>query len=107
MGLRYLPPIRTFDHLRYLDLTGLTGLTDDAVTGIVRFMPRIRNLIVAKCTGLTDDAVVAICGLGRHLHYLHMGHVSALVFFFLSTYSLRLFSSLRLLVFESGEVRED
>lgn len=74
----YAPPkLKPFDHLRYLDLTSLTQLTDDALAGIVKYMPKIRNLIVAKCSRLSDDAVYSICQLGKHLHYLHLGHVSA------------------------------
>lgn len=77
--LRYNPKPKTFDHLRYLDLTSLALVTDDAIAGIVKFMPRIRNLILAKCIGLTDEAVLSICSLGKHLHYLHMGHVGGYV----------------------------
>lgn len=73
--LRFNPTPKTFDHLRYLDLTSLSLITDDAIAGIVKYMPRIRNLILAKCIGLTDEAVLSICTLGKHLHYLHMGHV--------------------------------
>lgn len=69
------PRLRTFDHLRFLDLTSLTNLTDNAVAGIVRYMPRIRNLVLAKCENLTDNAVDSICSLGKHLHFLHMGHL--------------------------------
>lgn len=79
LSLAYQPQIRQFDHLRYLDLTSLNLISDDAVRGIVKHAPRIRNLILAKCAGLTDDAVEAICGLGKHLHYLHMGHMAACV----------------------------
>lgn len=75
-SLREPPRLRQFDHLRYLDLTSLSLLTDAAIAGIVKYMPRIRNLILAKCTGLTDEAVLSICSLGKHLHYLHLGHVS-------------------------------
>lgn len=75
-SLREAPRLRQFDHLRYLDLTSLSLLTDASIAGIVKYMPRIRNLILAKCTGLTDDAVLSICALGKHLHYLHLGHVS-------------------------------
>ena len=77
--LRHHPALKQFDHLRYLDLTSLSLLTDDAVAGIVKYAPRIRNLILTKCVGLTDDAVLSICALGKHLHYLHMGHVGGYV----------------------------
>jgi F-box and leucine-rich repeat protein GRR1 len=70
----YIGP-RQFDHLRYLDLTSLTGVTDEAIDGIVSTMPRIRNLILAKCVNLTDESVYSICRLGKHIHYLHLGHV--------------------------------
>ncbi|SCV72717.1 BQ2448_4254 [Microbotryum intermedium] len=70
------PRLKPFDHLRYLDLTSVALLTDDAVAGIVKYMPRIRNLILAKCGRLTDDAIHSISLLGKHLHYLHLGHVS-------------------------------
>ena len=68
--------VASIDHLRYLDLTALTGLTDEAIGNIVTCMPRIRNLILAKCTNLSDQAILSVCKLGRHLHYLHLGHVS-------------------------------
>lgn len=68
--------MKMMDHLRYLDLTSLNSLTDDAIEGIVKYMPKIRNLILAKCTRLTDESVYSICQLGKHLHYLHLGHVS-------------------------------
>ena len=70
------PGLRTFDHLRYLDLTSCHHLTDEAVKGIVRHMPRIRNLILAKCHRLTNEAILAVSTLGKHLHYLHLGHLA-------------------------------
>lgn len=70
------PQLRTFDHLRYLDLTSCHHLTDEAVKGIVRHMPRIRNLILAKCHRLTNEAILAVATLGKHLHYLHLGHLA-------------------------------
>lgn len=74
----FLPPaLSLFDHLRYLDLTSLSLLTDSALDGIVKYMPRIRNLILAKCLGVTDEGVESICKLGKALHYLHLGHVSS------------------------------
>ncbi|KAK4052080.1 SCF ubiquitin ligase complex subunit [Microbotryomycetes sp. JL201] len=72
------PRLKTLDNLRFLDLTSLTSLTDGAVAGIVKYMPKIRNLILAKCSRLTDDAVYSICQLGKHLHYLHLGHVTSI-----------------------------
>lgn len=74
--LRSPPALRPYDHLRYLDVTACAHLSDQAVAGIVKYCPRLRNLMLAKCTRLTDEALFAICGLGKHLHYLHLGHVS-------------------------------
>ena len=67
---------RMFEHVRYLDMTGLIHLTDAAMEGIVSTMPNIRNLVLAKCHNLTDDALISISKLGRHIHFLHLGHVS-------------------------------
>lgn len=71
-----LTTTRSFEHLRILDLTGCTSLTDAAVEGIISVAPKIRNLVLAKCTLLTDNAIASVCKLGRYLHYLHLGHVS-------------------------------
>ncbi|KAJ4497795.1 hypothetical protein C8R41DRAFT_758842 [Lentinula lateritia] len=74
-----LPPLiinRTFEHLRMLDLTACSKVTDDAIEGIVSHAPKIRNLVLSKCGLLTDRSVENICKLGRHLHYLHLGHAS-------------------------------
>lgn len=73
------PVTDLFDNLRVVDLTGCAALTDEAVANLVTNGPRIRNLTLAKCTNLTNKAVYSICELGKHLHYLHLGHVSALV----------------------------
>lgn len=72
------PPnwMRSFDHLRILDLTSCALLTDQAVDAIVTNAPRIRSLVLAKCFELTDESINSICRLGRSLHQLHMGHVS-------------------------------
>lgn len=67
---------RIFDHVRYLDLTGMVNLNDVAMAGIVATMPHIRNLVLAKCSNLTDESVMSICKLGKHIHFLHLGHVS-------------------------------
>jgi hypothetical protein len=67
---------RLFDHVRYLDLTGMINLTDIAMAGIVVTMPHVRNLILAKCSNLSDESVMSICRLGKHIHFLHLGHVS-------------------------------
>lgn len=76
-----LAPLRLFrlsEHLRMLDLTACSRITDDAVSGIIASAPKIRNLYLAKCSELTDAAVESICKLGKHLHYLHLGHASAI-----------------------------
>ncbi|KAI5458496.1 hypothetical protein BGZ63DRAFT_47570 [Mariannaea sp. PMI_226] len=69
-----LPPRITFDHLRILDLTSCTRLTDAAVQKIIEVAPRLRNLVLAKCRNITDAAVHAISKLGKNLHYVHLGH---------------------------------
>lgn len=74
-----LPPLilsRPLDHLRMLDLTACSLITDDAVEGIISFAPKIRNLVLSKCGLVTDRSVDNICRLGRHLHYLHLGHAA-------------------------------
>lgn len=68
--------MRSFDHLRILDLTSCVLLTDQAVDAIITNAPRIRSLVLAKCFELTDESINSICRLGRSLHQLHMGHVS-------------------------------
>ena len=74
-----LPPLvlsKPLDHLRMLDLTSCSLITDDAVDGIISHAPKIRNLVLSKCTQLTDRTVENICLLGKHLHYLHLGHAA-------------------------------
>ncbi|KAJ6598896.1 hypothetical protein DFH09DRAFT_902378 [Mycena vulgaris] len=74
-----LPPLvldHAFEHLRMLDLTACSLVTDDAVDGIISHAPRIRNLVLSKCGLLTDRSVENICKLGRYLHYLHLGHAA-------------------------------
>ncbi|PKI85598.1 SCF ubiquitin ligase complex subunit [Malassezia vespertilionis] len=66
------------EHLRILDLTGSTQITDEAVRGIVAHAPKLRNISLAKCTRLTDESVYAIARLGRNIHYLHLAHVANL-----------------------------
>jgi F-box and leucine-rich repeat protein GRR1 len=76
------PPLlrlsRPLEHLRMLDLTNCSKITDDAVEGIVAASPRLRNLVLSKCGQLTDRAIESICLLGKHLHYLHLGHASSI-----------------------------
>ncbi|KAJ2904416.1 putative scf e3 ubiquitin ligase complex f-box protein grra [Zalerion maritima] len=71
-----LPPLRTYEHLRILDLTSCALLTDRAVEKIIEVAPRLRNLVLAKCRNITDQSVYAISKLGRNLHYVHLGHCS-------------------------------
>ncbi|CCM04051.1 uncharacterized protein FIBRA_06210 [Fibroporia radiculosa] len=75
------PPLRlsrNLEHLRMLDLTACSQITDDAIEGIISVAPKIRNLVLAKCTQLTDIAVESICNLDKHLHYLHLGHAGGI-----------------------------
>ena len=71
------PIADAFEHLRLVDLTGCGGLGDVAIDHLVTNAPKLRNLTLAKCVGLTDTAVESIARLGKHLHYLHLGHVSS------------------------------
>ncbi|KAF5387725.1 hypothetical protein D9615_000551 [Tricholomella constricta] len=74
-----LPPLvlsRPLEHLRMLDLTACSLVTDDAIEGIISYAPKIRNLVLSKCSLLTDRSVENMCKLGRHLHYLHLGHAA-------------------------------
>ncbi|KAI2777957.1 RNI-like protein [Daldinia loculata] len=67
-------PSKIYEHLRILDLTSCTRLTDRAVEKIIEVAPRLRNLVLAKCSNITDSAVYAISRLGKNLHYVHLGH---------------------------------
>lgn len=69
-----IPSNRKFEHLRILDLTACTRLTDNAVCKIIDAAPRLRNLVLAKCRWITDVSVNAISQLGKNLHYVHLGH---------------------------------
>ncbi|KAI0139605.1 RNI-like protein [Hypoxylon sp. NC0597] len=69
-----LPSNKIYEHLRILDLTSCTRLTDRAVERIIDVAPRLRNLVLAKCSNITDSAVYAISRLGKNLHYVHLGH---------------------------------
>ncbi|KXN89591.1 SCF E3 ubiquitin ligase complex F-box protein grrA [Leucoagaricus sp. SymC.cos] len=76
---RSLPPMvlnRSFEHIRMLDLTACSKITDDAIEGIISHAPKIRNLVLSKCALLTDRAIEMISKLGRSLHYLHLGHAN-------------------------------
>jgi F-box and leucine-rich repeat protein GRR1 len=60
-----------------LDLTtGCALITDDAVDRIISHASKIRNLVLSKCIHLTVRTVENICVLGKHLHYLHLGHAA-------------------------------
>ncbi|KAF5360623.1 hypothetical protein D9756_004615 [Leucocoprinus leucothites] len=74
-----LPPLalnQSFEHIRMLDLTACSKITDDAIEGIVSHAPKIRNLVLSNCGLLTDRGIEAISKLGRFLHYLHLGHAN-------------------------------
>ena len=65
---------RPLEHLRMLDLTGCSNITDDAIEGIITASPRLRDLGLSKCSQLTDRAVESICLLEKHLHHLRLSH---------------------------------
>ncbi|KAI4864911.1 RNI-like protein [Hypoxylon rubiginosum] len=69
-----LPSNKIYEHLRILDLTSCTRLTDRAIEKIIDAAPRLRNLVLAKCSNITDAAVYAIAKLSKNLHYVHLGH---------------------------------
>ncbi|KAH7311534.1 hypothetical protein B0I35DRAFT_438272 [Stachybotrys elegans] len=69
-----LPAGQTYEHLRILDLTNCTRLTDAAVQKIIGSARRLRNLVLSKCRNITDVAIQAIATLGKNLHYVHLGH---------------------------------
>ncbi|RAL60725.1 hypothetical protein DID88_009831 [Monilinia fructigena] len=52
-----LPHQVAYDHLRILDLTSCSRLTDAAVEKIISVAPRLRNLVFAKCRLIDDSAV--------------------------------------------------
>ncbi|KOS22443.1 SCF E3 ubiquitin ligase complex F-box protein grrA [Escovopsis weberi] len=69
-----LPPQQVYEHLRILDLTSCSRLTDAAVSKIIDAAPRLRNLLLSKCRNITDVAIQSIAKLGKNLHYVHLGH---------------------------------
>jgi F-box and leucine-rich repeat protein GRR1 len=71
-----LPPNQLYEHLRILDLTSCSRLTDAAVAKIIDAAPRLRNLLLSKCRNITDAAIHSISKLGKNLHYVHLGHCS-------------------------------
>lgn len=74
MAFLNLPAFKVYEHLRILDLTSCSQLTDVAVEKIIDVAPRLRNLVLAKCANITDTAVFAISRLSKNLHYIHLGH---------------------------------
>lgn len=71
------PVLDVFEHLRIVDLTSCSAIGDRAVDNLVTNAPKLRSLTLNKCSNLTDRTVESVCRLGKHLHYLHLGHVSA------------------------------
>jgi F-box and leucine-rich repeat protein GRR1 len=71
------PVIDVFEHLRIVDLTSCSAIGDRAVDNLVTNAPKLRSLTLNKCSNLTDRTVESVCRLGKHLHYLHLGHVSS------------------------------
>ncbi|CAO1638875.1 unnamed protein product [Sympodiomycopsis kandeliae] len=71
-----LRPPKPFEHLRMLDLTNCSTISDDAIEGIIANASRIRNLNLSKCTRLTDEAVFSIAKLKKQIQFLHLGHVA-------------------------------
>lgn len=74
---RIIPAHTTLEFLRTVELTGCDGIGDLAVRNLVRNAPRLRHVNLAKCINLTDQAAFSIAELGKHLHHLHLGHISA------------------------------
>jgi F-box and leucine-rich repeat protein GRR1 len=73
----FLRPVTdVFEHLRLVDLTGCARLGDRAIENLVANAPKLRSLTLTKCANLTDAALESIGRLGKHLHYLHLGHVA-------------------------------
>lgn len=73
---RRAPKVHSFAYLRTVDLTGCTGITDEAIALIISAAPKIRALTLAKCIHLTDAALENVAKLGKQLHYLHAAHLS-------------------------------
>lgn len=71
-----LRPPKSFEHMRILDLSNCSTISDDAIEGIIANAPRIRNLLLSKCTRLTDESLINIAKLGKNLQHLHLGHCS-------------------------------
>jgi F-box and leucine-rich repeat protein GRR1 len=71
------PVLDVFEHLRIVDLTSCSAIGDRAVDNLITNAPKLRSLTLNKCSNLTDRTVESVCRLGKHLHYLHLGHVSS------------------------------
>lgn len=69
------PITLSLDQLRLVDFTNCPDLDDLAIESLVNNAPQLRTLTLAKCKRLSDLAVESITRLGKHLHYLHLGHV--------------------------------
>ena len=81
-GSEETPPlylVQPFDHLRILDMTSCSQITDVGIEGILSNCPKIRQIVLAKCTSLTDESLISVGKLGKNLHYIHLGHVSKYV----------------------------
>lgn len=76
IDMTLLRPVTTvFDQLRLVDFTSCRSLGDQAIDNLVQNAPQLRSVTLAKCTALTDVAINSLARLGKHLHYLHLGHV--------------------------------
>lgn len=70
------PVTTSFDHLRVVDFNSCKGLNDQAVDNLIDNARQLRSITLTKCVKLTDATVESITKLGKHLHHLHLGHVS-------------------------------
>ena len=80
--LETLPPLifssgHKLAHLRLLDLSHCSRLTDAAIIGVVTYAPRLQHLSLSACTQLTDASAEAVSTL-QHLHVLAMSYVDGL-----------------------------
>jgi F-box and leucine-rich repeat protein GRR1 len=73
---RNAPKVDSFPYLRTVDLTGCTGISDEAIASIIAAAPKIRALTLAKCVNLTDASIDSVAKLGKQLHYLHAAHLN-------------------------------
>lgn len=80
--LETLPPLifssgHKLGHLRFLDISHCSRLTDAAIAGVVAYAPRLQHLSISACTRLTDASAEAVSNL-QHLHVLAMSYVDGL-----------------------------